>query len=136
MGGDTFRGFALAGIGPRDITAPNNYGSLGGTVYAIGTIQARLPAILPESYGVNAGLFSDFGTLGRVDNIFTRTCTGTQFSGVGSCVKDNLAFRASAGISIQWKSPMGPVQIDLGLPIVKAFYDRAQIIHFSTATGY
>jgi hypothetical protein len=31
---------------------------------------------------------------------------------------------------------MGPVQIDLGLPIVKTFYDRAQIIHFSTATGY
>jgi outer membrane protein insertion porin family len=136
MGGDTFRGFALAGIGPRDITSPNNYGSLGGTVYAIGTIQARLPALLPESYGVNAGLFSDFGTLGRVDNITSRTCTGTQYSGVGSCVKDNLAFRASAGISIQWKSPMGPVQIDLGLPILKTFYDRPQIIHFSTATGY
>jgi len=136
MGGDTFRGFALAGIGPRDITAPNNYGSLGGTVYAIGTVQARLPALLPESYGVNAGLFTDFGTLGRVDNIFARTCTGTQFSGIGSCVKDNLAFRMSAGVSIQWKSPMGPVQIDLGLPIFKTYYDRAQIIHFSTATGY
>ncbi len=136
MGGDTFRGFALAGIGPRDITAPKNYGALGGTVYAIGTIQARMPALLPESYGVNAGLFTDFGTLGRVDNIFTRTCTGALHSGVGSCVKDNLAFRMSAGISIQWKSPMGPVQIDLGLPIVKTYYDRPQIIHFSTATGY
>ncbi len=136
MGGDTFRGFALAGVGARDIVSPNNYGALGGNAYAIGTLQARFPGLIPESYGINGGLFMDFGTLGHLDNIGTRTCTGAQFSGVGSCVKDNLAFRASAGISVQWKSPVGPVQIDLGLPIVKTFYDRPQIIHFSTATGY
>lgn len=136
MGGDTFRGFALAGIGARDIVDPNNYGALGGNVYAIGTVQARMPGLIPESYGLNLALFSDFGTLGKLDNISSRVCTGTRFSGVGTCVKDNLAFRASAGISVQWKSPMGPVQIDVGLPIAKAYYDRAQIIHFSTATGY
>jgi len=51
-------------------------------------------------------------------------------------VKDNLAFRGSAGISVSWKSPFGPVQIDLGLPYAKTYYDRPQIIHFSTATGY
>jgi outer membrane protein insertion porin family len=136
MGGDTFRGFALAGIGARDIVDPNNYGALGGNVYAIGTVQARMPGLIPESYGVNLALFSDFGTLGHLDYITNRTCTGARFSGTGTCVKDNLAMRASAGVSIQWKSPMGPVQIDLGLPILKAYYDRAQIIHFSTATGY
>jgi outer membrane protein insertion porin family len=137
-GGDTFRGFALAGVGPRDIVAPNNTGALGGTVDAIGTAQVRFPSLVPESYGVNLGLFTDFGTLGRLDNLTpaTRVCTGIQYSGVGTCVKDNLAFRASAGISVQWKSPFGPVQIDLGLPYVKTFYDRPQIIHFSTATGY
>ena len=136
MGGDTFRGFALAGIGARDIVDPNNYGALGGNAYAIGTIQARMPGLIPESYGLNLALFSDFGTLGKLDNVFSRTCTGARFSGTGTCVKDNLALRASAGVSIQWKSPMGPVQIDVGLPILKAYYDRAQIIHFSTATGY
>jgi outer membrane protein insertion porin family len=137
-GGDTFRGFALAGVGPRDIVAPNNTGALGGTVDAIGTAQVRFPSLVPESYGINMGLFTDFGTLGRLDNLTpaTRVCTGVQYSGVGTCVKDNLAFRASAGISVQWKSPFGPVQIDLGLPFVKTFYDRPQIIHFSTATGY
>lgn len=137
-GGDTFRGFALAGIGPRDLVAPNNTGALGGTVDAIGTVQLRFPSLIPESYGLNMGLFSDFGTLGRLDNLTpaTRVCTGAQYSGVGTCVRDNLAFRASAGISVQWKSPFGPVQIDLGLPYVKTSYDRPQIIHFSTATGY
>ncbi len=137
-GGDTFRGFALAGIGPRDLVAPNNTGALGGTVDAIGTFQVRFPSLVPESYGVNLGLFTDFGTLGRLDNLTpaTRICTGAQYSGIGTCVRDNLAFRASAGISVQWKSPFGPVQIDLGLPYIKTSYDRPQIIHFSTATGY
>ena len=136
MGGDTFRGFSLAGVGARDIVAGNNYGALGGNVYAIGTLQARFPGLIPESYGINGGLFTDFGTLGHLDNIGTRVCSGAQYSGIGTCVKDNLAFRMTAGISVQWKSPVGPVQIDLGLPIIKTFYDRPQIIHFSTATGY
>ncbi len=136
-GGDTFRGFALAGIGPRDIVAPSNTGALGGTVRAIGTAQMRFPALLPESYGVGLALFTDFGTMGRLDNLSGfRQCTGAQYSGVGTCVKDNLAFRGSAGISVTWKSPFGPVQIDLGLPYAKTNYDRPQIIHFSTATGY
>jgi outer membrane protein assembly factor BamA len=37
---------------------------------------------------------------------------------------------------VQWRSPVGPVQINIGLPLSKTEYDRAQIIHFSTATGY
>jgi outer membrane protein insertion porin family len=137
-GGDTFRGFALAGVGPRDTVAYNNTGALGGTAHAIGTAEVRFPSLIPESYGVGLSLFTDFGTLGRVDNLFgsTRLCTGAQYSGIGTCVKDNLAFRGSAGISVTWKSPFGPVKIDLGLPYMKTYYDRPQIIHFSTATGY
>ncbi len=133
-GGDTFRGFKLAGIGPRDIDAPKDQGAVGGNVFAIGTLAARLPTILPESYGVNLSLFTDFGTLGRIDNAI-RACTPNTATTQGTCVKDNLAFRATAGISLQWRSPFGPIQIDLALPYVKAPYDRPQIIHFSTATG-
>jgi outer membrane protein insertion porin family len=136
-GGDSFRGFALAGVGPRDIVAPSNTGALGGTVRAIGTAELRFPSLIPESYGIGLALFTDFGTMGRLDNLSAgRVCTGTQYSGIGTCVKDNLAFRGTAGVSVTWKSPFGPVQIDLGLPYAKTSYDRAQVIHFSTATGY
>jgi outer membrane protein insertion porin family len=137
-GGDTFRGFALAGIGPRDIAAPRNFGAIGGTVHAIGTFALRMPSLLPESYGINAGLFTDFGTLGRVDGLtpVQRLCNAIPESGVGSCIKDNLAFRASAGISVQWKSPFGPVQIDLGIPYISTKYDRPQILHFTGGTGF
>jgi outer membrane protein insertion porin family len=103
----------LAGVGPRDLTAPLNTGAIGGNAYAIGTLSARLPSLLPESYGVSIAAFSDFGTLGRVDNVI-RSCTQI------SCVKDNFAFRASAGLSFGWKSPFGPLQID----------------HFSAGTGF
>jgi outer membrane protein insertion porin family len=51
-------------------------------------------------------------------------------------VVDNFAFRASAGISLGWRSPFGPLQIDLGLPYVKTYYDRPQILHFSAGTGF
>ncbi len=127
-GADSFRGFALAGVGPRDVAAPTNTGAIGGNVFAIGTFAARLPDLLPQSYGVTLGLFGDFGTVGRIDNPI-RSCTAI------SCIKDNFAFRASAGVTIGWVSPFGPIEIDLGLPIVKAPYDRPQLIRFSGATG-
>ncbi|MBI3760136.1 MAG: outer membrane protein assembly factor BamA [Deltaproteobacteria bacterium] len=126
-GGDSFRGFKLAGIGPRDIRT-NGQGAIGGDAYVIGTVELRIPDFLPADYGISTSLFSDFGTLGHIDT-GVPTCTPVN------CIKDNLAFRASAGISIAWKSPFGPVQIDLGVPIVRQSYDKSQIIRFSTATG-
>ena len=63
-GGDTFRGFQIAGIGPRDL----QYGdALGGKLHAIGTMEMTLPTKLPEQYGIKAALFTDFGTLGLLD---------------------------------------------------------------------
>ncbi len=129
-GGDSFRGFKLAGVGPRDISYTGDYGAMGGDFYAIGTVQARLPDMLPADYGMNFALFSDFGTLGHLDSPFR--CSKNT---VGCNLRDNLALRASAGISIKWKSPFGPVQIDLGIPIAKASYDKTEFIHFSAGTG-
>ncbi|MGC9954788.1 MAG: outer membrane protein assembly factor BamA [Rhizomicrobium sp.] len=131
-GGDTFRGFKLAGIGPRDIDVSGDAGSVGGDFFAIGTAQLRLPDFVPTDYGMTFALFSDFGTLGHLKSIVPLCPPATAAS---SCIRDNLALRVSAGISIGWKSPFGPVQIDLGVPLVKAPYDKTQIIHFSAGTG-
>lgn len=134
-GGDTFRGFNLAGIGPRDISVAKDVGALGGDVYVIGTAQLRLPSFLPDDYGLNFSLFSDFGTLGYVDD--KQQLCEQYVKATGSCpIRDNLALRASAGLSIGWKSPFGPIQIDLGIPLVKTDYDRPQIIHFTAGTGF
>jgi outer membrane protein insertion porin family len=127
-GGDSFRGFAQAGVGPRDTIVRGDQGAVGGNFFAIGSAQMRLPSFLPDSYGVNLALFSDFGTVGHLD--FTvPPCSLT------SCIKDNLAMRASAGLAVAWKSPFGPITIDLGVPFLKTSYDRSQIIYFSAGTG-
>jgi len=124
---DRRRGEGLAGVGPRDTSYTGDYGALGGDFYAQGSAQARLPDILPADYGMQFALFSDFGTLGHLDSAYR----GALYPNV----KDNLAFRAAAGVSIKWKSPFGPVQIDLGIPVAKASYDKAEFIHFSAGTG-
>ncbi len=130
-GGDTFRGFALAGIGPRDLDAPLNTGAIGGNVFAIGTLSGA--AADPAA-----------GKLWRLDRRLSpisapwarSTMSSARLYSSMSCVKDNLAFRASAGLSLGWKSPFGPLQIDLGLPYRQDHYDRPQILHFSAGTGF
>lgn len=126
-GGDSFRGFRIAGIGPRDIAAVGKP-ALGGNLYAVGTLQARLPPMLPESYGIDLSLFSDFGTLGIVSK--------REKNLAGTNIVDDLAPRVSAGIAIGWKSPFGPVEVDVGYPFVKQDYDKIEAIRFSAGTRF
>ena len=42
----------------------------------------------------------------------------------------------SAGISVFWKSPLGPIRIDLAAPILKQSYDKTQVFNFSTSTRF
>jgi outer membrane protein insertion porin family len=128
-GGDSFRGFKLAGIGPRYVRG-GSQSAVGGNAYIIGSAELRLPEFLPSSYGISLSLFSDFGTLGHIDSGVPPCLPSST-----TCIKDNMAFRASAGISVGWKSPFGPVQIDIGMPIAKTSYDKSQIIRFSAGTG-
>jgi len=132
-GGDTFRGFALAGVGPREISA-SGANAIGGDAYAIGTADLRLPEFLPADYGVGLSLFSDFGTVGHLSSGVPANNCQTFPPGL-VCIKDNMAFRASAGLGINWKSPFGPIQISFSIPYVKESYDKSQIIYFSAGTG-
>ncbi len=137
-GGDSFRGFALAGIGPRELNVGGS-NALGGDAYIIGSAELRIPDFLPADYGISTSLFSDFGTLGHLDtgtNAFGFNNPQGCFKGSGiPCIKDNMALRVSAGLAIGWKSPFGPVQIDLSVPLVKTNYDQPRVIWFSAGTG-
>ncbi len=129
-GGDTFRGFEIAGIGPRDIQFGD---ALGGKLYAIGTWELRLPTHLPPEYGIKAALFTDFGTLGDLDrNNKIDPNTNLPLT----AIKDDLGLRASAGISIFWKSPMGPLRFDFSQIIRKDSYDKTELFRFSTSTRF
>ena len=130
LGGDTFRGFQIAGIGPRDTQFGD---SLGGKLSAVGTAELLLPTKLPEQYGIKVALFSDFGTLGILDRA---NKVNPNTNAPLTAVADDLNLRATAGISIFWKSPLGPLRFDFSRIIKKDFYDRTELFRFSTSTRF
>ena len=129
-GGDTFVGFQLAGIGPRDTRFGD---ALGGKLYLLGEIQQTFPNFLPAQYGIKTALISDIGTLGILDR-------ASKFDPLTNLplttVKDDLALRASIGISVFWKSPLGPLRFDIAQPVAKTPYDVTQVFRFSTNTRF
>jgi outer membrane protein insertion porin family len=129
-GGSTFRGFEIAGIGPRDTTTQSS--ALGAKLYAIGTLELTVPTFLPEQYGIKAAVFTDFGTAGQLDDVDRLNSDGT----INQNIKDNLGLRASAGLSIDWKSPMGPIRFDFSRILDKEDYDRTETFRFSTSTRF
>lgn len=138
-GGNSFRGFETAGIGPRDLTLSTDgqNDALGGKVYAIGSVELTIPTFLPEQYGIKAALFSDFGTEGLLDPVDKKTTDPTTgLPIIDPNIKDDLGLRASAGLSVRWKSPMGPIQFDFSQIIKKEPYDRTETFRFSTATRF
>ncbi len=129
-GGDDFRGFQIAGIGPRD-TQYND--ALGGKLYAVGTMELTIPTKLPEQYGIHAALFTDFGTLGLLDRT---NKVNPNTTAVLTSVKDDLGLRATAGVSVFWKSPLGPLRFDFSKIIKRNYYDRTELFRFSTSTRF
>ena len=51
-------------------------------------------------------------------------------------VRDDLGLRASVGISVFWKSPLGPLRFDIAEPVAKEPYDVTQVFRFSTTTKF
>ena len=86
---------------------------------------------------VSLGSATDFGTEGLLDKFDKKAIdpvTGLSIDNPN--IKDNLGLRASAGLSIAWKSPMGPIQFDFSQILKKEPYDRTETFRFSTATRF
>ncbi|MGZ5987006.1 MAG: BamA/TamA family outer membrane protein, partial [Caulobacteraceae bacterium] len=135
-GGNTFRGFETAGIGPRDLNLGRT-DALGGKEFAIGSVELTIPTFLPEQYGIKAALFSDVGTLGGLDGFDKKSVdTTTGLAIRDPLIKDDLGLRATVGLSVKWKSPMGPIQFDFSQILKKEPYDKTETFRFSTATRF
>jgi outer membrane protein insertion porin family len=136
-GGNTFRGFEIAGIGPRD-TTPGFNQALGGKLYAIGSLEMSFPTFLPEQYGIKGALFTEVGTLGLLDKDDKSPCTSgaAPICNRNPNIKDDLGLRASAGVSVFWKSPLGPIRLDFSKVLKKDDYDRTETFRFSTTTRF
>jgi outer membrane protein insertion porin family len=155
MGPNLVRGFQPAGIGPRDITPGTSNDALGGTMYWGASFEIQYPLyFLPKDSGFRGAIFVDSGSVwgyrgetsnpatGEINGVITATNPGgspppTQF--FCQCAMqfaDTAAVRASAGASILWDSPFGPLRFDFAYPFLKQSYDRTQFFAFGGGTKF
>lgn len=187
-GGNSFRGFDVAGLGPREVqyfiptetialnegiappefsipifnddgTQSRNdagqllytsavrdangqvqseiraFNALGGKAFAIGAFELSFPIpFLPEELGIDGALFTEFGTLGLLEDVDRERRADEPFSSFR--VDDSASLRASAGVSIFWDSPFGPVRFDFSQILAREDYDRTETFRFSTNTRF
>lgn len=117
------RGFAPAGVGPRDLTVANR-DALGGNYFAVARFESEFPLGLPEEFGFSGGAFFDVGSVWGLDN------TG------GGAVDDDLYWRATAGVSLFWQTPIGPLRFNFSRPLQKENYDKGQVFDLTIATQF
>jgi len=148
MGPNLVRGFAPAGLGPRDITQGTSNDAIGGTNYWGASLEFQYPFyFLPKDTGFRGAVFVDAGSVWGYKGETTYAATG-EINGVinstaGSFVcqcgmqyADSSFVRSSAGASIIWDSPFGPLRFDFAYPITKTGYDRTQFFAFGGGTHF
>ncbi|HEX3535128.1 MAG TPA: outer membrane protein assembly factor BamA [Stellaceae bacterium] len=135
VGGDNLRGFESAGIGPRDVTTGD---ALGGNKYYVASLALSVPLGLPKELGITGRVFTDVGSLWSNDqkNLVLTAAQLATTGGNQPLVVDSTALRASAGVGVSWKSPVGPILLDLALPIKKESFDKTQFFHISFGTRF
>ncbi len=121
LGDSSFRGFAQAGMGPRDLSSDD---SLGGTKYYTVSAELSFPMGLPEEFGIKGHLFSDAGSLW--DTPDTNTVS----------LADDSSLRVSAGFGVSWDSPLGPIRVNFATPLVDEDYDQDQVFNLAFGTRF
>jgi outer membrane protein insertion porin family len=132
MGPNLVRGFAPAGLGPRDLTSGTTQDALGGTMFWGASVEAQTPLyFLPKDIGIKVATYVDAGSLWDYQGPTTWNVTGETLQ-----VGDTKSIRSSVGVGLIWDSPLGPLRFDLAYPLMKESYDRTQIFRFSGGTRF
>jgi outer membrane protein insertion porin family len=133
MGPNLVRGFAPAGIGPRDLTVGTTNDALGGTYYWGASLEVQTPLyFLPKDAGVKVAAFADAGSLWNYVGPTSFAQTGEVLTGVDSA----MHIRSSVGVGLIWDSPFGPLRFDYSFPLTKESYDRVQQFRFGGGTKF
>ncbi len=132
MGPNLVRGFAPAGIGPRDISPYTTNDALGGTMFWGASVEAQTPLyFLPKEIGIKVSTFADAGSLWNYKSETSWAVTGETLQ-----VADTAAVRSSVGVGLIWDSPLGPLRFDFAYALTKESYDRTQFFRFSGGTKF
>lgn len=108
------RGFTDNTLGPRDVNRYSLYSQpIGGALKTVGTVEMIFPSLF-DSPAARLSAFIDFGNVYEDWNSF-----------------DAGQLRASAGVALLWRSPMGPLSISYAIPLRSEDFDQTERLQFS-----
>ena len=110
------RGFESYGIGPRD-----GSDHIGGNYSVYASLSSTIPNPIPDSWNAKSFIFLDAGNVWGVD--FNESI-------------DSNKIRSSAGVSLEWVSPLGPLSITLAENISKADGDLEESFSFQIGSSF
>jgi outer membrane protein assembly complex protein YaeT len=114
-GGDTtIRGFALDTVGAPNTISPRGF-PRGGNAVLVMNAELRIPVW--KEFG--AAVFSDGG------NVFDRV---TEF--------ELSELRGSVGFGVRYRSPIGPIRVDLGFKLDRRPTEKRAALHFSIGQAF
>ena len=111
------RGYDSNSLGPRDI----NGLYLGGNKSVVGSAELLFPLPgMEKEKSVRLSAFLDGGAI----------------YGEGAQVSSSMGMRYSAGLSISWFSPVGPLKLSWAKPLNQQPQDKRQSIQFTLGTMF
>ena len=110
------RGFESYGVGPKDGTD-----HIGGNYSAYASLSSTIPNPIPDSWNAKSIIFLDTGNVWGVDF---------------NDALDSNKLRSSAGISLEWVSPLGPLSVTLSETISKADGDLEENFSFQIGSNF
>ena len=111
------RGFKYGAVGPKD---GDDY--IGGNFISTINLSSTLPKILENSQNTDISIFLDAANVWGVD--------------YNSSINDSNSIRSSIGLTLDWFSPIGPMNFSLSQPITKASSDETETFRFSLGTTF
>ncbi|HEY4528810.1 MAG TPA: outer membrane protein assembly factor BamA [Luteimonas sp.] len=113
-GARSVRGFRDNTLGPREAAWNSSYLQVvGGAVKTIGSLEMFFPTLL-DSPAARISAFVDFGNVFKDVDAF-----------------DAGELRASAGIALMWRAPVGPISISYAYPIRSEDNDELERLQFT-----
>jgi outer membrane protein insertion porin family len=131
LGSRVMRGFERGGIGPRDAETDD---ALGGNAYAVLRLETEFPLPVPDEYGIAGGAFVDYGSVWEVGNTDPIGTTDDP-DGTG-VLYDDYTPRATAGLSLFWNTPLGPLRFNFTRPIIAEDRDETQNFDVTVSTRF
>lgn len=122
IGPEYIRGFDVAGVGARDKTTKD---ALGGNIYYTNTTEIVFPVGLPNEVGLKAAVFHDIGALHHVDERMSH-----------ANIFDTKSLRAAVGMSLIWKSPLGTISLNYGVPYKREKFDVVKRFYIDFGTNF